>query len=120
MSHPARSPLTATVAPVLFAVSLFAVSGTVRAEVPGADWLTPAQTKQALKSAGYSEITKLEADDGHWDGEGIKDGRRMRFDADPKTGAILGKFRSSNPPRIRRPSSRDVRRLNLQDRARRR
>ena len=57
---------------------------------PGADWLTPAQTKQALKSAGYSEITKLEADDGHWDGEGIKDGRRMRFDADPKTGAILG------------------------------
>lgn len=90
MSRPARSPLTATVAPVLFAVSLFAVSGTVRAEVPGADWLTPAQTKQALKSAGYSEITKLEADDGHWDGEGIKDGRRMRFDADPKTGAILG------------------------------
>jgi hypothetical protein len=60
------------------------------AEAPGADWLTPAQMKQALKSAGYSEITKLEADDGHWDGKGIKDGRKMKFDADPKTGAILG------------------------------
>jgi hypothetical protein len=60
------------------------------AETPGADWLTPAQTKQALKAAGYSEILKLEADDGHWDGEGIKDGRRMKFDADPRTGAVLG------------------------------
>lgn len=60
------------------------------AETPGADWLTPAQTKQALKAAGYSEIIKLEADDGHWDGEGIKDGRRMKFDADPRTGAVLG------------------------------
>jgi hypothetical protein len=85
MSRPAHSVRTAAVALILFAAS-----GMARAEVPGADWLTPAQTKQALKSAGYSEITKLEADDGHWDGEGIKDGRRMRFDADPKTGAILG------------------------------
>jgi hypothetical protein len=60
------------------------------AENPGADWLTPAQTKQALKAAGYTDILKLEADDGHWDGEGIKDGRRMKFDADPRTGAVLG------------------------------
>lgn len=63
---------------------------TASAEAPGADWLTPAQTKEALRKAGYSEVTKLEADDGHWDGEGIKDGRRMKFDADPRTGAILG------------------------------
>ncbi|KQP40822.1 peptidase [Methylobacterium sp. Leaf104] len=69
---------------------LLAGPGVAAADTPGADWLTPAQTKQALTRAGYSEITKLEADDGHWDGEGIKDGRRMRFDADPKTGAILG------------------------------
>ncbi|KQO78230.1 PepSY domain-containing protein [Methylobacterium sp. Leaf88] len=85
MSRPAQTVRTAALTLVLLAVT-----GMARAEVPSADWLTPAQAKQALKNAGYSEITKLEADDGHWDGEGIKDGRRMRFDADPKTGAILG------------------------------
>ncbi|QND72691.1 PepSY domain-containing protein [Tardiphaga robiniae] len=32
---------------------------------------------------------KLEADDGLWEGEGIKNGRRMDFHADPKTGVIV-------------------------------
>ncbi|MCJ2079936.1 PepSY domain-containing protein [Methylobacterium sp. J-090] len=71
-------------------LALCLASGAAAADTPGADWLTPAQTRQALKAAGYSEITKLEADDGHWDGEGIKAGRRMKFDADPRTGAVLG------------------------------
>lgn len=74
----------------LLAAALGALPLTAQAETPGPDWLTQAQMRQALKGAGYSEVTKLEADDGHWDGEGIKDGRRMKFDADPRTGAILG------------------------------
>jgi hypothetical protein len=73
-------------------LALCLAAGAAVAGTPGADWLTPAQTRQALKAAGYSEVTKLEADDGHWDGEGIKDGRRMKFDADPRTGAILGEI----------------------------
>lgn len=72
------------------ALGLLLCAGPALAGNPGADWLTPAQTKQALKAAGYTDILKLEADDGHWDGEGIKNGRRMTFDADPRTGAILG------------------------------
>lgn len=72
------------------AAALGALPLTAQAETPGPDWLTPIQMRQALKGAGYSEVIKLEADDGHWDGEGIKDGRRMKFDADPRTGAILG------------------------------
>lgn len=72
------------------AAALGALPLTAQAETPGPDWLTSAQMRQALKGAGYSEVIKLEADDGHWDGEGIKDGRRMKFDADPRTGAILG------------------------------
>ncbi|KQP91225.1 MULTISPECIES: PepSY domain-containing protein [unclassified Methylobacterium] len=84
MSRPIRYGLA------FLAIVAFAAPLPASAEMPGADWLTPAQTKEALKSAGYSEITKLEADDGHWDGEGIKNGRRMTFDADPRTGAILG------------------------------
>jgi len=75
---------------IRLALGLVLFAGPALAENPGADWLTPAQTKQALKGAGYTEILKLEAEDGHWDGEGIKDGRRMKFDADPRTGAVLG------------------------------
>jgi hypothetical protein len=38
---------------------------------------------------GYSLISKLEADDGRWEGEGIKNGKKMDFHADPKTGVII-------------------------------
>ncbi|GJD74949.1 PepSY domain-containing protein [Methylobacterium goesingense] len=92
MSRLARPRLarSAILALATLPLALAALAPSARAETPGPDWLTPAQVTQALKGAGYSEITKLEADDGHWDGEGLKDGRRMKFDADPKTGMILG------------------------------
>jgi hypothetical protein len=49
----------------------------------------PAQQviEQVLKS-GYTQVTKLKADDGRWEGEGIKNGQKMEFHADPKTGVI--------------------------------
>ncbi len=48
------------------------------------------QVKAKLLASGYSSITKIEADDGHWDGEGIKNGQKMKFELDPKTGEVLG------------------------------
>lgn len=59
------------------------------ADQPGADWMPEAQVKQKLMAAGYSSITEFEADDGHWEGEGMKNGKKMQFHADAKTGAIL-------------------------------
>jgi len=47
------------------------------------------QVKQKLMAAGYTSITEFEADDGHWEGEGVKNGKKMQFHADPKTGAIM-------------------------------
>ena len=58
------------------------------ADTPGADWMPMDQVKQKLMSAGYTTVTKIEADDGHWEGEGVKAGKKMQFHADPKTGAI--------------------------------
>lgn len=55
---------------------------------PGSDWIPAEQVKQKLMDAGYSSITELEADDGHWEGEGLKNGVKMEFHVDPKTGAI--------------------------------
>ncbi|WP_338011776.1 PepSY domain-containing protein [Methylobacterium sp. Leaf399] len=67
-------------------------SGGALADQPGPDWMTADAVKRQMLSSGYSEVTKLEADDGHWDGEGIKDGRKMKFELDPKTGAVLGEM----------------------------
>lgn len=59
------------------------------ADQPGADWMPADQVKQKLMAGGYSSITEFEADDGHWEGEGVKNGKKMQFHADPKTGAIM-------------------------------
>ena len=50
----------------------------------------PAQQviEQVLRS-GYTQVSELEADDGRWEGEGIKNGRKMDFHADPRTGVII-------------------------------
>lgn len=47
------------------------------------------QVKEKLMGLGYTSITAFEADDGHWEGEGMKNGKKMQFHADPKTGAIM-------------------------------
>jgi hypothetical protein len=47
------------------------------------------QVKAQILRSGYSQVTKLEADDGRWEGEGIKNGQKMDFHADPKTGVIV-------------------------------
>ena len=63
------------------------------ADQPGADWMPAEQVKQKILQSGYTQVTKLEADDGRWEGEGLKDGQKMDFHADPKTGAIISEKR---------------------------
>jgi hypothetical protein len=59
------------------------------ADQPGADWISMAQAQETLKAAGYTQITKIEADDGHWEGEGLKqDGKKYEFHVDPHSGKI--------------------------------
>ena len=47
------------------------------ADQPGADWMPADQVKQKLMATGYTSITEFEADDGHWEGEGVKNGVTM-------------------------------------------
>jgi uncharacterized membrane protein YkoI len=60
------------------------------ADQPGTDWkVTKDQAESTLKAAGYTSITKIEADDGHWEGEGTKaDGMKYEFHVDPHSGKI--------------------------------
>ena len=73
---------------VLAATLACAGSALAKEDKPGPDWIPAGQVKQKLMDAGYSSITELEADDGHWEGEGVKNGVKMEFHVDPKTGAI--------------------------------
>ena len=78
-------------------LALFLIAGALsmgslnfaRADQPGPDWMPAEQVKQKVLQSGYTQVTKLEADDGRWEGEGVKDGKKMDFEADPKTGVII-------------------------------
>ena len=59
-----------------------------RADQPGTDWMPAQQVIEQVLKAGYTQVTKLEAEDGRWEGEGIKNGQKLEFHADPKTGVI--------------------------------
>ncbi|MGM4964403.1 PepSY domain-containing protein [Tardiphaga sp. 1201_B9_N1_1] len=75
---------------VALCVSLLMGASTMaRADQPGPDWMPAEQVKAKVLQSGYSQVTKLEADDGRWEGEGIKNGQKMEFHADPKTGLIV-------------------------------
>lgn len=45
---------------------------------------------------GYSLISKLEADDGRWEVEGIKNGKRTNFHAAPKSDVIIARSWPTN------------------------
>jgi hypothetical protein len=59
-----------------------------RADQPGTDWMPAQQVIDKVLQSGYTQVTQLEADDGRWEGEGIKNGQKMDFHADLKTGVI--------------------------------
>ena len=45
-------------------------------------------TVETFRAAGYTNITGLKADDGHWEGKGVKNGKIMEFHVDPRSGAL--------------------------------
>jgi hypothetical protein len=73
----------------VFAVPLsLVVLNLAKADQPGPDWMPSQQVIEQVLKSGYTQVTKLKADDGRWEGEGIKNGQKMEFHADPKTGVI--------------------------------
>jgi predicted aspartyl protease len=70
------------------AIVVSGIAGHASADQPGSDWMTKEQVMQKLSAAGYSNVTGLEADDGHWEGKGTKNGKIMEFHVDPHSGAL--------------------------------
>jgi hypothetical protein len=72
------------------AAVLFVYAGSAAMADPiGPDRMPIEQVAKKLQAAGYSMISEISADDGQWEGKGIRDGKRMKFYADAKTGEII-------------------------------
>lgn len=56
---------------------------------PPADARPLSAIVQALERQGYGPITEIEFDDGRWEVEAYKDGRRRQLKVDPLDGRIL-------------------------------
>jgi hypothetical protein len=79
---------TLTMTSILALALAAAVPALADNDQPGADWLPKEQVVQKVEAAGYSNVTGLKADDGHWEGKGVKDGKITEFHVDPHSGAI--------------------------------
>lgn len=59
------------------------------ADQPGADWISTSDVAHQLSAAGYTDIRKIEADDGYWKAHAIKDGHLYKIDVDPYSGKVV-------------------------------
>jgi uncharacterized membrane protein YkoI len=70
------------------AMTLGLASSFAHADQPGADWMKADQVTQKLTAKGYTNFSKVEADDGHWELEADLKGVRYDLHVDPKTGEV--------------------------------
>jgi uncharacterized membrane protein YkoI len=70
------------------AMTLGLASSFAHADQSGADWMKADQVTQKLTAKGYTNFSKVEADDGHWELEADLKGVRYDLHVDPKTGEV--------------------------------
>ncbi|AME26389.1 MULTISPECIES: PepSY domain-containing protein [Burkholderiaceae] len=72
----------------LACIFMFATSSAAFAhDQPGADWISKDAAIAKVKALGYDAV-RLEADDGHWEGEATKQGQFYDIHVDPRSGAL--------------------------------
>ena len=80
---------------LILAVATAGLGAPALADMPGKNWISSAKVKAMLSKRGY-RVTKLEADDGHWEGEARKANANYEFHVDPRSGAITKMERDHN------------------------
>ena len=63
---------------LVVAVATTVIGAPAYADMPGKGWISSANVKNMLAKRGY-RVTKLEADDGHWEGEARKANASYEF-----------------------------------------
>lgn len=72
---------------LIAAVAIAGIGTPALADVPGKTWIGSAKVKAMLAKRGY-RVTKIEADDGHWEGEAVRRNARYEFHVDPHSGQV--------------------------------
>jgi hypothetical protein len=67
-----------------------AASSFAYADQPGSDWMPADQVIQQLMGKGYTDVSKLEADDGRWEAKATLNGVRQKVYLDPHSGEVVG------------------------------
>lgn len=57
------------------------------ADQPGRGWISAPRVTNMLAKRGY-KVTKIEADDGHWEGNAMRGARKYEFHVDPHNGKV--------------------------------
>lgn len=78
-----RTPMI--LATAAFAATAFATPAL--ADRPGPDWMSAAKATQIMRARGF-KVSKIEADDHHWEGKAWRWGRKYEFHINPWTGRI--------------------------------
>jgi Peptidase propeptide and YPEB domain len=70
----AREAVMSKLMSVILGVLSVAPQNVARSDQPGLDWMSAQQVIEKALNLGYMKVTELKADDGRWEGEGIKSG----------------------------------------------
>lgn len=74
---------------LLAAVLLVGTASLVHADQVGPAWMTLSQVTHDLQSMGYTNIGKIEADDGLWKAHTMKGGLFYKVELDPYSGHVI-------------------------------
>lgn len=78
----------ASIKPLALATVLAFAAGPACAVDRGQDGMSESDVRSAITAAGYTDIDDLDRDDGLWEADARRDGRRVELRIDPRTGAV--------------------------------
>lgn len=78
----------APIKPLALATVLAFAAGPACAVDRGQDGMSESDVRSAITAAGYTDIDDLDRDDGLWEADARRDGRRVELRIDPRTGTV--------------------------------
>lgn len=78
----------ASIKPLALATVLAFAAGPACAVDRGQDGMSESDVRSVITAAGYTDIDDLDRDDGLWEADARRDGRRIELRIDPRTGTV--------------------------------
>lgn len=78
----------ASIKPLALATVLAFAAGPACAVDRGQDGMSESDVRSVITAAGYTDIDDLDREDGLWEADARRDGRRVELRIDPRTGTV--------------------------------